>query len=47
MVVYKSLSGIASASRLEWIGINWAFQYDPDVTEWPRTLLGKALGPTK
>jgi hypothetical protein len=47
VVVYESLSGIASASHLEWSGSDWVFQYYPDVTEWTRTLLGKPLGPTK
>jgi hypothetical protein len=47
MVVYESLSGIASASSLEWTGDDWKLQYHPDITEWARSLLGRALGKAK
>ncbi|MHB1936424.1 MAG: hypothetical protein ACYCOR_07545 [Acidobacteriaceae bacterium] len=46
MIVYESLSGITSASTVHWNGNYWVHGYQPDVSEWAKSLLGKVLGPT-
>jgi hypothetical protein len=46
VIVYESLSGITSASTLHWNGHHWIHGYQPDVSDWAKSLLGKVLGPT-
>jgi hypothetical protein len=46
MIVYESLSGITLASTLHWNGNHWIHGYQPDVSDWAKSLLGKVLGPT-
>jgi hypothetical protein len=46
IIVYDSLSGITSASTLQWNRNHWTHGYLPDVSNWARSLLGKVLGPT-
>lgn len=46
VIVYESLSGITSASTLHWKGNQWIHGYQPDVSDWAKSLLGTVLGPT-
>jgi hypothetical protein len=46
IVVYESLAGVVSGTRITWTGNEYHTDYSPDVTEWARRLLGKPLRPT-
>jgi hypothetical protein len=46
LVVYESLAGVVSATRITWTGNEYHTDYSPDVTEWSRSLLGRVLRPT-
>lgn len=45
-VVYESLAGVVSGTRITWTGNEYHTDYHPDITEWSRNLLGKPLRPT-
>jgi hypothetical protein len=46
VIVYESLAGITSASTLHWNRSYWVHGYQPDVSDWAKSLLGTVLGPT-
>lgn len=46
LVVYESLAGVVSGTRITWTGNEYHTDYMPDVTDWARKLLGKPLRPT-
>lgn len=46
IVVYESLAGVVSGTRITWTSKEYHTEYMPDVTEWARRLLGRPLRPT-
>ena len=46
IIVYESLAGVVSGTRITWTGNEYHTDYMPDVTEWARRLLGRPLRPT-
>jgi hypothetical protein len=41
LIVYESLAGVVSGTRITWTGNEYHTDYYSDITEWARTLLGK------
>ena len=47
VIVYESLSGIASGTGVAWIGGDVTIEYYPDLDDWAKGLLGRVLGPSR